>query len=168
MVCDQDAITEKLVSTIEDSCRVYETESGESGIDVEQMKLYEERERSVAILETEPTCEHLWEAIVIFAGYPFTTAKGLKFSYMVKRNRDGSIGNEIFFSRKEKGITRATVELAFRKALELRTDQEIPAVVSGPKKLGVFGASYLYPLFVRLGVIQQGKPKKQADGNQAK
>lgn len=30
-------------------------------------------------------------------------------------------------------------------------------IVEGPKKLGVFGASYLYPVFVRLGVIKKGK-----------
>ena len=28
---------------------------------------------------------------------------------------------------------------------------------TGPKKLGVFGASYLYPVFVRLGVIKKGE-----------
>ena len=27
-------------------------------------------------------------------------------------------------------------------------------VVAGPKKLGTFGASYLYPVFVRIGVIR--------------
>ena len=53
----------------------------------------------------------------------------------------------MFVNRKEKSITRATVNLAFEKGLELKS------VVTGPKKLGVFGASYLYPVFVRLGVI---------------
>ena len=37
--------------------------------------------------------------------------------------------------------------MAFRKALELG------GAVAGPKKLGTFGASYLYPVFVRIGVI---------------
>lgn len=40
--------------------------------------------------------------------------------------------------RKEKSITRATVELAYRRAVELGEN------ATGPKKLGVFGASYLY------------------------
>ena len=31
---------------------------------------------------------------------------------------------------------------------------ELGRIVSGPKKLGTFGASYLYPVFVRIGVIQ--------------
>ena len=38
---------------------------------------------------------------------------------------------------------------AFQKALELGEK------ATGPKKLGVFGASYLYPVFVRLGVINK-------------
>ena len=65
---------------------------------------------------------------------------GLKFSYMVK-------GGELLVDRTEKNITRATVELAYQKALEMG------GIVKGSKKLGVFGASYLYPVFVRLGVI---------------
>lgn len=43
----------------------------------------------------------------------------------------------------------ATVDIAFQKALELGEK------ATGPKKLGVFGASYLYPVFVRLGVINK-------------
>ena len=42
---------------------------------------------------------------------------------------------------------QATVFMAFHKAMELG------GIVPGPKKLGTFGASYLYPIFVRLGVI---------------
>ena len=68
----------------------------------------------------------------------FLTAKGLKFTYKMK-------GGEMFVSRKS--ITQATVFMAFRKA------QELGGVVAGPKKLGTFGVSYLYPVFVRIGVI---------------
>ncbi len=28
-------------------------------------------------------------------------------------------------------------------------------VVTGPKKLGVFGASYIYPVFIEIGVIRR-------------
>ena len=45
-------------------------------------------------------------------------------------------------------IIKRTVFMAFRKAMELG------GAVAGPKKLGTFGASYLYPIFVRLGVIR--------------
>ena len=112
----------------------------ESSVSADRMKLYRERKKAAAELAVEPTAENLWRAIVAFQGYPFKTSKGLKFSYMVK-------GGEMLVDRKEKSITRATVELAYQKALELG------GIVESSKKLGVFGASYLYPVFVRLGVI---------------
>jgi len=74
----------------------------------------------------------------------FSTMKGLEFSFEVR-------GNEVFFDRKEKSITRATVMQAYRKAKELLA-AGIP--VDGPKKLGVFGASYIYPVFQRLEVLK--------------
>lgn len=92
------------------------------------------------LLEAPDDKERMWEAIVAYAGWPFRTAKGLEYTYDVK-------GNEIFFSRKEKSVTRSTVDMAFCRALELGT-------VTGPKKLGVFGASYIYPVFIEIGVIR--------------
>lgn len=88
--------------------------------------------------------EHLWNAIVEFENYLFQTAKGLPLRYSIK-------GGEIFFSRKEKSITKSTVFEAFRNAREV---QEKEGFVSGPKKLKTFGASYLYPVFLRIGVCK--------------
>lgn len=82
----------------------------------------------------------LWSAIRAFDGYTFYTKKNFAFQYRVK-------GNEIFVNRKEKSITRSTVDLAFKTALQMQ------GAVSGPKKLDTFGASYLYPIFVRFGII---------------
>ena len=90
------------------------------------------------------TTTELWPAISSLRGRTFLTAKGLPFSFTVR-------GNELFISRKDKSITRATVELAYRKAVALLTSGE---PVDGPKKLGTFGASYLYPLFIALGIIE--------------
>lgn len=111
------------------------------------------REEAVAALQAQMDTDTLWEAIVAFAGYSFQTAKGLEFSYTVKRNNDNSMGNEIFVDRKEKSITRSSVNKAFQKAAELGGG-DFPAVVAGPKKLGVFGASYLYPIFLKLGIVK--------------
>lgn len=85
----------------------------------------------------------LWETLCLFQSYPFFTAKKLEFTYTIK-------GNEMFVSRKEKSETRATVILAFHKALSL---QKAGLRITGPKMLGTFGASYLYPVFQRIGVI---------------
>lgn len=93
--------------------------------------------------------ELLWEALMLFQGDSFYTAKKLEFTYTIK-------GNEMFVSRKEKSITRATVNMSFRKAVAL------DGFVTGPKKLGTFGASYLYPMFIRFGIIKNDGNKSQA------
>lgn len=103
----------------------------------------------------------LWRCVVIFQNYPFQTSgrkgKGsVEFTYTVSaegksggRHYDGEavpgFGNEIWVVidgvKKEKSITRSSVDLAFQKYLA--------GGVSGPKQLGVFGASYLLPMFQR-------------------
>ena len=93
--------------------------------------------------------EAIWNALIAFEGYSFQTAKGLRYTYTVK-------GNELFFSRKEKSVTRASVEMALETAIEL---QKSNLRIRGPKMLRCFGASYLYPIFIRFGVICDGEPK---------
>ena len=103
----------------------------------------------------------LWRCVVIFQNYPFQTSgrngKGaVEFTYTVSaegksggRHYEGESvdgwGNEIWVGiggvKKEKSISRSSVDLAFQKYLE--ND------ITGPKQLGVFGASYLLPLFQR-------------------
>ena len=94
----------------------------------------------------------LWQALIALQGETFFTAKGLEFTYIIRERRDGALSGEMFISRKEKSITQSTVFMAFHKALELGGE------VVGPKKLGTFGASYLYPVFIRLGVIREPAP----------
>lgn len=103
----------------------------------------------------------LWRCVVIFQNYPFHTSgrngKGsVEFIYTASkggrggRHYDGEavpgFGNEMWVSiggvKKEKSISRSSVDLAFQKYLEKD--------ITGPKQLGVFGASYLLPLFQRL------------------
>lgn len=95
--------------------------------------------------EGEKMGEMLWEALEAFQGEVFHTAKRLEFTYQIR-------GNEMFVSRKDKSITKATVMVAFHRALELQKSGE---KVSGPKKLGTFGASYLYPVFMEIGIIKR-------------
>lgn len=97
--------------------------------------------------------EILWETLESFAGYPFKTAKGLAFTYFVK-------GNELFFTRKEKSVTRASVRMAFEAAVRL---QSAGVEITGPKMLGCFGASYLYPVFIQIGVIGNGVEESKND-----
>lgn len=81
-----------------------------------------------------------WDTLALFEGYTFYTAKKLDFSYTLR-------GNEMFVTRKAKSITRASIMISFHMALELGDK------ATGPKKLGTFGASYLYPVLIHLGVI---------------
>lgn len=105
------------------------------------MQLRNEKE-VIAWLHEEPTIDRLWDVMELFEDHSFYTMRNLEFTYIIR-------GNEMFVNRKEKSITKATVGIAFRKALELG------GIVSGPKKLGTFGASYLYPVFLYLGIILQ-------------
>lgn len=119
----------------------------ELSANAERIRLYRERKQKCAefsaklstLIEVERE-EALWTMLLYLQGCVFLTAKGLKFTYKIK-------GGEMFVNRKSKSITQATVFMAFHKAMELG------GIVAGPKKLGTFGASYLYPIFLRIGVI---------------
>ena len=111
---------------------------------------------------------HPGNTIICFKGIEFTTSgrgnrPGVKFTYEVSeaggaggkhyagQNVEG-YGNEMWITtlpdkvRKEKSISRSTVDLALKNACEKE--------IKEPKALGIPGAgSYLYPMFVRFGVI---------------
>ena len=121
----------------------------EASVTADRHRLFRKRNKACEkLLENAESGEvekYLWEAILAFENYPFKTAEGLLINYKVK-------GEEMFFNRKEKSITRATVELAFDKARKVQMEE---GCVSGPKKIGTLGASYLYPVFLRLGICKQ-------------
>ena len=91
----------------------------------------------------DPESDVLWSELRGLEGEVFHTAKGLEFTYEIR-------GFELFVSRRDKSITRSTVNLTYRKAMDLLRAGE---VIDGPKRLGTVGASYLFPIFLRLGVI---------------
>ena len=75
--------------------------------------------------------KQLWIKLTENQGKTYYTAKSLPFTYEIR-------GNEIFFSRKEKSVTRSTVNHAWKRMHEEK--------ITGSKQLAVFGASYLYPI----------------------
>ena len=150
----------------------------------EQGKRYRSRRAAVASLHTaissgesgEDCSLALWKCVIAFQDYPFKTAGrgkdragATKFKYEVsKESRGGGrhyegpnvdgFGNELWIIidgvRKDKSISRSTVELGYKNALELMAAD---GCVRGPKALGVPGAgSYLYSLFLSFGVIAAG------------
>ena len=78
----------------------------------------------------------------------FHIAKGLPFTYTIR-------GGELFVDRRQKSITVSTVANALGKIAAL---EEAGIEISGPKKLGCYGASYLYPVLLTLGVIAAPAP----------
>jgi hypothetical protein len=123
----------------------------DASVTAERIRKYRSRKQSVEVLKVVIKNENqiaaeaaLWDTLVLFQEYPFCTAKGLRFSYIIK-------GNEIFFTRKAKSVIRATVNLALKEVIKL---QENGIKITGPKKLGCFGSSYLYTVFIRIGVIR--------------
>jgi hypothetical protein len=109
-------------------------------IKAERQKQYRVRKRNNTRTNTEKE-EKLWQELIYLQGCLFTTSKGLDFTYKIH-------GGEMFVDRKEKSITRSTVMKAYGKVVEL------DGVVKEPKTLGTFGASYLYPIFVKMGLIK--------------
>lgn len=95
------------------------------------------------------TFDDLWDQLVTLQGRQFKTSgrgsrPGVPFTYTIH-------GGEMRISTKVKAITRATVELAYERAVALN------GAVAGPKALGVFGASYLFPVFQTVGIITRNE-----------
>lgn len=118
---------------------------------------------------------YLWRCIIAFEGVEFmTSGRGrnhtgaVAFTYEISRvpesggkHYDGAdvpgYGNEMWIftadGMKPKSISRSTVDLGYKKALELMA---LDGLVKGPRALGIPGArSYLYPIFVRFGIIRR-------------
>lgn len=83
------------------------------------------------------TPENIWEQIVSRQGDTFYTKKGLPFTYYIK-------GGELFASRRERSITKSTFEKAYRKLLER------PEEITGPKKLNMYGAPYVWAILMTI------------------
>ena len=97
---------------------------------VEEQNLEQENPEELALL--------LWQVLKQYEQVEFQTVKGLAFTYVIN-------GNEMFIDRKEKSITKSSVLLAFQNLVKQG------GIISGPKKLGTLGASYLNPNFMELG-----------------
>ena len=77
-----------------------------------------ELKKSIAQREDRERLEEmLWQTLTAFQGQPFYTVKNLEFVYEIR-------GNEMFVTRKDKSITRASVSLAFWRAWRFRSLRE--------------------------------------------
>lgn len=85
------------------------------------VNVMELRERIFQETEREKAQDYLWNELVLLQSQTFRTVKGLEYTYQIR-------GNEMFVSRKTKSITKASVDLALEKIIELSGE------VAGPKK----------------------------------
>ena len=108
------------------------------------------RYRTVRKLRTEPTEEHLWEVVLLYAGVRFKTYSGLPFTYEIRKGRNGQYTKELWIDRREnsKSLAWSSVLLA------LGHIKKVGEVVERPKALGdIRGVTYIYGMFYRFGLI---------------
>ena len=106
------------------------------------------RYRAVRKLRTEPTEEHLWEVVLLYAGVRFKTYSGLPFTYEIRKGRNGQYTKELWIDRREnsKSLAWSSVLLALKNIKG--------EVVDRPKALGdIRGVTYIYGMFYRFGLI---------------
>lgn len=106
------------------------------------------RYRAVRKLRTEPTEEHLWEVVLLYAGVRFKTYSGLPFTYEIRKGRNGQYTKELWIDRREnsKSLAWSSIVLALKNIKG--------EVVDRPKALGdIRGVTYIYGMFYRFGLI---------------
>ena len=120
------------------------------------------RYRAVRKLRTEPTEEHLWEVVLLYAGVRFKTYSGLPFTYEMRKGRNGQYTKELWINRREnsKSLAWSSVLLA------LRNIKRVGEVVDRPKALGdIRGVTYIYGMFYRFGLIDVPDKVKEKMGH---
>lgn len=114
--------------------------------------LRQRRYRAVKRLREIPTEEHLWQAVLAYAGVRFTTFSGLPFAYEIRRGRNGQYTRELWIDRRKssKSLTWGSVIWVFDKVKNQRPK------VDRPKSLGdIRGVTYIYAIFLRFGLIEK-------------
>lgn len=94
------------------------------------------------------TISNLWDEIQAHEGKDFQTKKGLPFTYTIK-------GGELFTNRRERSITRSTFEKAYNKLVQDQEGENAPRKIVGPKTLNVYGAPYVWAVFMGIGLIEE-------------
>ena len=136
-----------------------------SAADKEKISVGAERQRryrAVRKLRTEPTEEHLWEVVLLYAGVRFKTYSGLPFTYEIRKGRNGQYTKELWIDRREnsKSLAWSSVLLA------LRNIKKVGEMVDRPKALGdIRGVTYIYGMFYRFGLIDVPDGVKEKIGH---
>ena len=121
-------------------------EKGKISVGAERQRRY----RAMKRWRADPTEEHLWEVVLLYAGVRFKTYSGLPFTYEIRKGRNGQYTKELWIDRREnsKSLAWSSVLLA------LGNIKKVGEVVERPKALGdIRGVTYIYGMFYRFGLI---------------
>ena len=130
------------------------TEKEKISVGAERQRRY----RVVRKLRTEPTEEHLWEVVLLYAGVRFKTYSGLPFTYEIRKGRNGQYTKELWIDRREnsKSLAWSSVLLA------LGHIKKVGEIVERPKALGdIRGVTYIYGVFYRFRLIDVSDEAKE-------
>lgn len=106
--------------------------------------------------ESAISLENLWDVITANQGKSFLTKKGLPFTYTIK-------GGELFTDRRERSITRSTFEKAYEKLRIDWTGDSVSARIVGPKTLNMYGAPYIWAVFMGIGLIEEEMKQEELE-----
>lgn len=106
--------------------------------------------------ESAISLENLWDVITANQGKSFLTKKGLPFTYTIK-------GGELFTDRRERSITRSTFEKAYEKLRIDWTGDSAYARIVGPKTLNMYGAPYIWAVFMGIGLIEEEMKQEELE-----
>ena len=132
-----------------------------SAADKEKISVGAERQRRYRAMKrwrTDPTEEHLWEVVLLYAGVRFKTYSGLPFTYEIRKGRNGQYTKELWIDRREnsKSLAWSSVLLA------LGNIKKVGKVVERPKALGdIRGGTYIYGMFYRFRLIDVSDEAKE-------
>lgn len=115
----------------------------EISIKAERQKQYRVRRRNAMRTEAEREAR-LWEEVIYLQGCLFTTLNGLDFTYQIR-------DEVMIINRKEETITRASILQIYSRVCECNGTN------TGSKTIDIHGASYLLPIFRKMGLIEAMK-----------
>ena len=103
-------------------------EKGKISVGAERQRRY----RAMKRWRADPTEEHLWEVVLLYAGVRFKTYSGLPFTYEIRKGRNVQYTKELWIDRREnsKSLAWSSVLLA------LGHIKKVGEVVERPKALG--------------------------------
>ena len=129
-------------------------EKGKISVGAERQRRY----RAMKRWRADPTEEHLWEVVLLYAGVRFKTYSGLPFTYEIRKGRNVQYTKELWIDRREnsKSLAWSSVLLA------LGHIKKVGEVVERPKALGdIRGVTYIYGMFYRFGLTDVPDEEKE-------